>query len=150
VHTITGGANGVGLATAKLISDCGGTVCIADVDPNTLNEVKLYFSPTPLVFSLWSQESMSRTSKRWKAGLPTSRRNTNRLYGAANIAGVIGKDHGIKCVADLDDDEGDKVTSVNLTGMMYCLRAELNRVSRGGSIVNMGSIHATTGEFPLE
>ncbi|KAL4976211.1 short chain dehydrogenase/ reductase [Aspergillus desertorum] len=69
----------------------------------------------------------------------------HRLDGAANIAGVIGKDHGVKAVADLDDDEWHKIIAVNLTGTMYCLRAELNHIVDGGSIVNIASIHATTG-----
>jgi len=41
---------------------------------------------------------------------------------------------------------------VNLTGCMYCLRAELKCVVDGGSIVNMASIHGTNGiisPFPL-
>ncbi|KAL4918443.1 hypothetical protein BDW62DRAFT_200823 [Aspergillus aurantiobrunneus] len=69
----------------------------------------------------------------------------DRLDGAANIAGVIGKDHGAKAVADLDDNEWDRIIGVNFTGLMYCLRAELNHIVDGGSIVNMASIHATTG-----
>ena len=70
----------------------------------------------------------------------------HRLDGAANIAGIIGKDHGIKPVAELDDDEWDTIIGVNLTGLMYCLRAELKNIADGGSIVNMASIHATTGK----
>lgn len=82
----------------------------------------------------------------WIAGIKTK---FNRLDGAANIAGIIGIDHGTKGVADLDDDEWDTIIGVNLTGLMYCLRAELKNIADGGSIVNMASIHATTGELVL-
>ena len=34
---------------------------------------------------------------------------------------------------------------VNLTGLMYCLRAELRNMSSGGSIVNAASVQGTMG-----
>jgi len=69
-----------------------------------------------------------------------------RLDGAANAAGVIGKGHGITPVAELEDSEWDKIIGVNLTGTMYCLRAELRHVVAGGSIVNVSSIHGLKGQ----
>jgi NAD(P)-dependent dehydrogenase (short-subunit alcohol dehydrogenase family) len=120
-------------------------VCIADVNRDALNEAESYFaSKTPSVQYNVTQVDVSNKQQviDWIAGI----KNTfHRLDGAANIAGVIGKDHGIKAVADLDDDEWDAIIAVNLTGMMYCLRAELKHIADGGAIVNMASIHATTG-----
>ncbi|PCH05639.1 Short-chain dehydrogenase/reductase SDR [Penicillium occitanis (nom. inval.)] len=145
VYAVTGGASGIGLATAKLISERGGTVCIADVNRNALNEAESYFaSKTPSVQFMVTQVDVSNKQQvsDWIANI----KNTyHQLDGAANIAGVIGKDHGTKGVADLDDDEWDTIIGVNLTGLMYCLRAELRNIADGGSIVNMASIHATTG-----
>lgn len=34
---------------------------------------------------------------------------------------------------------------VNLTGMMYCLRAQLQKIVDGGSIVNVSSIQGIQG-----
>ena len=53
--------------------------------------------------------------------------------GAANCAGIVGKHHGIRPVAELEDDEWHKIIAVNLTGMMYSLRAELRKISDFGS-----------------
>lgn len=36
VIAVTGGGSGIGLATAKLISQRGGTVCVADVNSDAL------------------------------------------------------------------------------------------------------------------
>jgi NAD(P)-dependent dehydrogenase (short-subunit alcohol dehydrogenase family) len=60
--------------------------------------------------------------------------------GAANCVGIIGKHRGIGSIAELEDDERDKIMAVNLTRLMYCLRAELRRASDGASIVNVASI----------
>ncbi|KAK4089024.1 hypothetical protein Purlil1_6457 [Purpureocillium lilacinum] len=77
----------------------------------------------------------------WVAGIVE---RFGRLDGAANIAGVIGRYHSVGSVADTDDDEEwHRLIAVNLTGCMYCLRAELKCVVDGGSIVNMASIHGT-------
>ncbi|PLB49340.1 short chain dehydrogenase/ reductase [Aspergillus steynii IBT 23096] len=145
VYAVTGGASGIGLATAKLISERGGTVCIADVNPDALREVESQFvaKTSHVAFMVTKLDVADKQQvQAWIASIVA---RYHRLDGAANIAGVIGKDHGTKAVADLDDDEWDNILRVNLTGLMYCLRAELNSISDGGSIVNMASIHATTG-----
>ncbi|KAK7213026.1 hypothetical protein V2G26_020204 [Clonostachys chloroleuca] len=78
----------------------------------------------------------------WIAGIKSQ---FSRLDGAANIAGIIGEGQGVQPLTELQDDEWFKILNVNLTGMMYCLRSELNYIEDGGSIVNMASIRATTG-----
>ncbi|KAM0329413.1 hypothetical protein ACHAQA_004720 [Verticillium albo-atrum] len=145
VYAVTGGASGIGLATAKKIAERGGTVCLADVDATALQAAESFFAArTPATpFAVASVDVSKRDEvEAWIGGIVAQ---FGRLDGAANIAGVIGKDHGIKAVADLDDAEWNKIIGVNLTGLMYCLRAELNVVADGGSIVNMASIHSTTG-----
>lgn len=147
VYAVTGGASGIGLATAKLISERGGTVCISDVNPDTLKDAESFFSSKqPPVPFMTTQVDVSNKQQveSWIADIKTK---YNRLDGAANIAGIIGKGHGVKTVEELEDEEWERIIGVNLTGMMYCLRAELKNIVDGGSIVNMASIHATTGEF---
>lgn len=145
VCAVTGAGSGIGLATAKLLSEKGATVCIADVDAKALAEAEQYFlSREPQVSFTVNVVDVSNKSQveGWIKGI-TAR--FGRLDAAANIAGIVGKDHGKKAVAELDDNEWDKIIGVNLTGTMYCLRAELQCIAPKGSIVNMASIHATNG-----
>lgn len=146
VYAVTGGASGIGLATAKIISERGGTVCIADVDKSSLEKAQSLFKPdgSALIHSATQVDvSKKQDVEAWVQEIKT---RFGRLDGAANIAGVTGKDHGIKSVADLDDSEWDKIIGVNLTGTMYCMRAQLRVIEEKGSIVNMASIHATRGK----
>lgn len=148
VFAITGGASGIGLSTAKTISSRGATVCIADIDPKAMQEAEEYFKEKNVPFTVTKVDVSQREEvDSWIEGIVEK---YGRLDGAANVAGIIGKAHGTAGVADLDDDEWHRIIAINLTGMMYCLRAELRKVVDGGSIVNISSIHGLKGNSPIE
>jgi NAD(P)-dependent dehydrogenase (short-subunit alcohol dehydrogenase family) len=145
VFAITGGASGIGLATAKALSARGAAVCISDIDAEALSKAESLFSSRNVPFSVTRVDVSRRDQvETWISGIIEK---FGQLNGAANVAGVIGKDHGKKSVAELDDDEWNKIIAVNLTGCMNSMRAELNSISQGGSIVNVASIHGTTGQY---
>ncbi|KAF4980822.1 hypothetical protein FZEAL_3252 [Fusarium zealandicum] len=143
VYAITGGASGIGLATAKVLAQRGATLSIADIDPAALESATSYFQKQGTPFSTARVDISKRSEvEDW---LDDTIKKHGRLDGAANVAGVIGKHHGLRAVADLEDDEWHKIISVNLTGTMYCLRAQLRRIVDGGSIVNVASVHGVKG-----
>lgn len=145
VFAITGGASGIGLATAQVLARKGGIVCLADVDAKAMKEADEYFTKAEATFMLDRVDVSKR--KEVDSWIQSIVDKHGRLDGAANVAGIIGRDHGVAAVSELDDDEWDKIIAVNLTGAMYCMRAELRNIVDGGSIVNVSSIHGVKGEW---
>lgn len=146
VYAITGGASGIGFATAKILSKRGATVCVADVDAQAMKAAEEHFKPLGVPFMITKVDISKRSEV--ESWIATIVQRFGRLHGAANVAGIIGKVHGITDVADMIDEEWNKILAVNLTGTMYCMRAELNNIVNGGSIVNVSSIHGLKGNYP--
>lgn len=118
-------------------------MCIADVDADALAAASvLLASPGPPVAAAHADVSQRGQVDAWIASIFAAH---GRLDGAANVAGVIGHAHGIAPVADLDDADWHAIVGVNLTGTMYCLRAELRAIADGGSIINVSSVHGLRG-----
>ncbi|KAJ4369564.1 hypothetical protein N0V83_005326 [Neocucurbitaria cava] len=144
VIAITGGASGIGLATAHLLASRGATLSLADVSEQGLQDasksIKAKHNVDILTFVLdvrkpeqvdgWIEETVAKFGK---------------LDGAANIAGVIPKTIGVGGIAELEAEEWNFVIGVNLTGVMHCLRAQMKAISDGGSIVNAASIAGLQG-----
>ncbi|TQV96761.1 3-alpha-(or 20-beta)-hydroxysteroid dehydrogenase [Cordyceps javanica] len=143
VFAVTGGASGIGFATAKILARRGATVCVADVDPDAIKSAATYFADEGRQCDVERVDVSKRAQvDSWIAGIVARH---GRLDGAANVAGIIGKCHGIATVAELEDEDWDKIIAVNLTGTMYCMRAQLRNIEHGGSIVNVSSIHGLKG-----
>lgn len=102
VYGITGGCSGIGLATAKILSSRGATVCLADIDAQAMKEATAHFSALNVPFSVDRVDISKR--KEVDAWVESIVAKQGRLDGAANVAGVIGKAHGIAAVSELEDE----------------------------------------------
>lgn len=66
-----------------------------------------------------------------------------RLDSAVNLAGIIRVNHPLK---DETDEAWARTMHINADGVFYCLRAELNVMKDGGSIVSPSVyFHASKG-----
>jgi NAD(P)-dependent dehydrogenase (short-subunit alcohol dehydrogenase family) len=144
VIALTGGASGIGLATAQLLSSRGAIVCIADIDQHALDAATEYFTAAKVEFAVQILDVTKRADV--DSWIESIVQKYGKLDGAANCAGIIGKAHGLTKITELEDDEWDRIMSVNLSGLMYCLRAELRKIENGGSIVNISSIQGVMGK----
>lgn len=144
IIAITGGSSGIGLATSKLLSSRGATVCICDFNETTLASTKEHFSSLEAPFTC-NRVDVSKVEEvdSWIEGIV---KQYGRLDGAVNCAGVMGKGLGTVGLVDMKDEDWDSIMGVNLKGLMYCLRAELRVLVDKGSIVNVTSILGVVGE----
>ena len=143
-YAITGGASGIGLASAQIIHSRGACIAMADIDQVALDKAASSFKGN-------GEERLMRTKvdvtdriavDLWIA---SAVEKFGKLDGAANCAGVIGKHHGTRKVEELEDDQWDLILGVNLTGMMYSLRAELKAINGPGSVVCVSSVQGVQG-----
>ncbi|KAK3713468.1 hypothetical protein LTR37_008426 [Vermiconidia calcicola] len=142
VVAFTGGASGIGLATAQTVYSRGGVVAIADVDQDALNNAEKTFEDKDRLMLTYLDVTNRKEVDGWIASVTGK---FGKVDSAANCAGVIGRHHGTRRVEELEDEQWDLILGVNLTGMMYALRAELQAMKGPGSIVCVSSIQGTLG-----
>lgn len=140
---MSGGASGIGLAAAQIVYSRGASVAIGDVDQAALDNVTDSFKDAGERLLLTQLDVSKRSSV--DSWIESVVEKFGHIDGAANCAGVIGKHHGTRKVEELEDDQWDLILGVNLTGMMYCLRAQLRATKGPGSIVCVSSIQGTHG-----
>ncbi|EXK26217.1 hypothetical protein FOMG_17187 [Fusarium oxysporum f. sp. melonis 26406] len=145
VIALTGAASGIGLATAKLLAQLGAKISIGDVAADSLEKVAEEIRAAGGQV-MWRQVDVSNRQS-VDSWIEETVSWGERLDGAANIAGTVGRHSGGLLLKDFKDDEWDLIQNVNLKGMMFCLRAELNALSEHGSIVNAASICGLMGEI---
>ncbi|MGW5634713.1 SDR family NAD(P)-dependent oxidoreductase [Streptomyces sp. NPDC003832] len=128
---VTGGASGIGLATAELLAERGARVAVLDLDP----------SPAPPTLLALRADVTDDTAVR--AAVTAAAEGLGGLDVLINNAGVGAQG----TVEDNDDTEWHRVLDVNVVGMVRTARAALPhlRRSRHAAIVNTCSIAATAG-----
>ncbi|GAA1984002.1 SDR family NAD(P)-dependent oxidoreductase [Kitasatospora viridis] len=128
---VTGGASGIGLATAELLSARGAQVAVLDLDPSSLTEPLLGFTADV------SDDASVRDAV---AGAAERLGGIDILVNNAGI-GATGT------VADNPDEQWHRVLDVNVLGIVRVSRAALPhlRNSAHAAIVNTCSIAATAG-----
>lgn len=128
---VTGGASGIGLATAQLLAGHGAHVAVLDLDPSTL----------PPQLAGHRADVADDTSVR--AAVSAAVEALGGLDILVNNAGI----GAAGTVEDNDDDHWHRVLDVNVLGIVRTTRAALPhlRHSAHASIVNTCSIAATAG-----
>jgi NAD(P)-dependent dehydrogenase (short-subunit alcohol dehydrogenase family) len=148
---VTGGASGLGAATARLLAKNGATVVIADLQED---------KGEPLakeIDGVYAATDVTNTEQVIAAIEAAASRGP--LWSLVNCAGVgwaartIGKDGEFASAHDLDLYR--KVIEINLVGTFNCIRLAATAMSRNepdadgqrGAIVNTSSAAATEGQI---
>lgn len=143
VIVVTGAGSGIGAATAKLLASRGAKVSITDVQERGLDEtVKAIEEAAGSVISAVLDVRDRTQVEAWISQTVSA---FGKLDGAANLAGVTGKQTGFAQVQEIDDNDWDLMFNVNVKGMLNCLRAEIKVMNDGGSIVDASSVAGIRG-----
>ncbi|MFG2824832.1 SDR family NAD(P)-dependent oxidoreductase [Kitasatospora sp. NPDC048365] len=128
---VTGGASGIGLATAQLLSARGADVAVLDLDPARV--------PAPLR-GFTADVADDASVRRAVAAAAEALGGIDILVNNAGI-GAAGT------VQDNPDEQWHRVLDINVLGIVRTTRAALPhlRASRSAAIVNTCSIAATAG-----
>lgn len=144
VIAITGASSGIAYATAHYLAKRGAKLSLADINGEPLNKIANEIKAAHDVDVIVAQVDV-RNAAEVQAWIGKTVAAFGRLDGAANLAGVIGQTIGKVPVSECDDGDWDLNIAVNLTGVMHCVRSQLNAISDGGSIVNAASIAGQIG-----
>jgi 2-keto-3-deoxy-L-fuconate dehydrogenase len=131
VALVTGGASGIGAATAGLLEERGARVAVLDLDPDAADARHLR-----LACDVGDRASVDEAVGRVAADL-------GRLDVVVNNAGIGAQGD----VAANDDDEWRRVLDVNVVGIVRVSRAALPHLRRSprAAVVNTCSVVATLG-----
>ncbi|KAJ9630058.1 hypothetical protein H2204_008713 [Knufia peltigerae] len=134
VVTITGAASGIGRATAKLLTAKGYIVSIADRNSGGLAETfkSLQDAGLPHGVKHLATTIDVTNSQQVNAWINKTLEEYGRIDAAANIAGILYDDRLLK---DETDERFMNTMNVNVNGVFYCLRAQINAMEDGSSIV---------------
>ncbi|MEV6107899.1 SDR family oxidoreductase [Streptomyces sp. NPDC051940] len=128
---VTGGASGIGRATAELLAARGATVAVLDLDIRSLDgDLRGYTADVS------DDDSVRSAVAAAAAGL-------GGLDIVVNNAGI----GAVGTVEDNDDEQWHRVLDVNVLGIVRTTRAALPhlRTSEHAAVVNTSSIAATAG-----
>lgn len=146
VGIITGGASGIGLATARALAAEGARVVVADVNSDGLREVEAEFTENGHPF-LGLRVNVA-DEKKVEELIDETVSNFGGIDILVNNAGISPKHQGKKAnVWEMSISEWDQVMAVNIRGAFLCCHFAVPRMIErgGGGIINVSSLAAKAG-----
>ncbi len=142
VALVTGGASGIGRASAVLYAREGAKVAVSDMDSKggeeTVAEIKKAGGEAIYIHTDVAKPEECETA------IKQTVKQFGRLDMACNNAGIGGESN---CIADYSIDGWKRVMDINLNSIFYCMKYEIPELLKAGkgAIVNMSSILGAVG-----
>ena len=140
VAIITGGASGIGKATAILFAEHGAKIVVADIDEHGADETvaNIHDAGNEAIY-VQTDVTISNNTERMVQETLSNYRKLDILLSSAGIAMRLP-------VADLPEEDWHRCLNVNLTGVYLCAKAAIPAMQKnGGSIINLSSIYGLVG-----
>jgi meso-butanediol dehydrogenase / (S,S)-butanediol dehydrogenase / diacetyl reductase len=137
VAIVTGGAGGIGLATAMRFGSEGARVVIADLsaEKGAIAADRVREAGAP---DVWATACDVSRDDQVQAAVSGTFDRFGRLDIVVNNAGLM----IFKPITELTGDDWLRILNVDLIGAFYFTRQAFLRMQPGGAIVNVSSIHA--------
>jgi 2-deoxy-D-gluconate 3-dehydrogenase len=139
VAVVTGGASGIGLASAELLAAAGATVAVVDRDADAAKQALAKLGGNGLAFGT----DVARESE-IEATVAQVLRDLGRIDVLVNSAGTAIRRPAVEVTVE----DWDKVMAVNMTGTFLFSRAAARAMierDEGGTIVQIASIMGLSG-----
>jgi NAD(P)-dependent dehydrogenase (short-subunit alcohol dehydrogenase family) len=137
---ISGGASGIGLATAELFIEEGAAVTIGDIDERTLTAVAARLGQLGQFHSVQGDVAIMADGARMVAEAIKAHQKLDILFCNAGIPARIP-------IESLNEEQWDRVLAVNLKGMFTLIKAAIPHMkTSGGSIILTGSELSFVGD----
>ncbi len=139
---MTGGANGIGRATALAFGRSGAAVCVVDLDEaGAAATAEAIVSAGGKAIAVGADVTKSDDVKTYVAKAVEAHGSIDCFFNNAGIEGSI------KPIVDYDEDEFDKVLAVNVRGVFLGLKHVIPVMldGGGGAIVNTASVAGLVG-----
>jgi NAD(P)-dependent dehydrogenase (short-subunit alcohol dehydrogenase family) len=154
VAIVTGGASGIGAATARLFAQHGASVLLTDSNTSLGKSIEQEIGSAGGTASFAEQDV--RNEGRWSAIVDQAEKAWGRVDILCNIAGISGRDpkQNIQTghtagprLADQTLEHWNLVMEINSTGVFLGTKAAVPAMQRsgGGSIINISSICGIVG-----
>jgi NAD(P)-dependent dehydrogenase (short-subunit alcohol dehydrogenase family) len=143
VALITGGASGIGRATAEVLVESGWRVLIADLDADAGTAAAAELSAHAPDAAAFVAADVGDT-RQAAAAVQAALERWGRLDLVVNNAGVVGRGAPID---QLDEDDLERVIAANLKGPFHVCKHAVAALKQGGGgvILNVSSITAASG-----
>ena len=132
---VTGGSNGIGFATAKMLADNGASVAIFDLERENPQDVAMQIGARGFTVDVTNRESL------------------DAAFAVAGTPDIVIANAGIAAEADLVElttETWERTLSVNLTGAFHTVQSAARLMKpRGGAIVLTASTNSYDGEARL-
>lgn len=142
VAIITGGANGIGEATAKLLAREGASVAIVDIDDGNGKKVASEIKSSGGSASFWHMDVAKEEEV--KQVFTDIYSKYSQLHILVNNAGIASPR---KAAHETAIEEWDRVMDVNLKGAFFCTKYAVPYIleTGPGSVVNVASVYGIIG-----
>ena len=148
VAVVTGGASGLGAATASALRNSGASVALLDHDAGAVNAAAAAIGAAAFVADVSDGPAVERVFEEIEAQL-------GRISILVNCAGIAEPGSVVKRGVPMPLDEYRRVINVNLLGMINCIRCAVPQMIEGrvgsdieaGLIINTSSIAAFDGQM---